>query len=67
VTKEKHMKFLFTVMGVMLVVEGIPWFLSPPTIKKTLRQLISLPDATLRLLGAALMFGGLSVVYLAMG
>lgn len=65
--KENFMKFLLSVFGVILVLEGIPWFLSPPAMKAMLRQLVTLPDATLRLLGAALMFGGLSVVYLAIG
>ncbi len=61
------MKFLVSVIGVILVLEGMPWFLSPQTMKKTLLQLAMLPDATLRLLGALLMAAGLMVVHFAVG
>ncbi len=61
------MEFLLSVIGVVLVVEGIPWFLSPETVKKTLRQLAVLPDSSLRILGMLLMLAGLLVVYLAVG
>jgi uncharacterized protein len=59
------MKFFLSVLGVVLIVEGIPWFLSPATVKKTLLQLLPMPDSTLRILGSLLMFSGLLVVYLA--
>jgi uncharacterized protein YjeT (DUF2065 family) len=61
------MKFMLSVIGVVLVVEGIPWFLSPDTVKKTLRQLAVLPESSLRILGLLLMLVGLLVVYLAVG
>lgn len=61
------MKFLLSVIGVVLIVEGIPWFLSPATVKKTLRQLTVFPESSLRILGLFLMLVGLLVVYLAMG
>lgn len=61
------MEFFISVLGVVLVVEGIPWFLSPTMVKKTLLQLLPLPEASLRILGALLMFSGLLLVYLALG
>lgn len=61
------MEFVFSVVGVVLVVEGIPWFLSPEMVKKTLLQLSVLPESSLRILGALLMSAGLLVVYLAVG
>jgi len=61
------MKFLLSVVGVVLIFEGIPWFLSPKTVIKTLRQLAVFPESSLRILGALLMFGGLLLVYLAVG
>lgn len=57
------MKFLVSVIGVILVIEGIPWFLSPGAMKKTLLRLALLPDSTLRILGALFMGAGLLVVY----
>ncbi len=61
------MKFLLCVIGVVLVFEGVPWFLSPQGLKKVLRQLISLPDGSLRMMGFCLMMTGLLLVYLAVG
>lgn len=60
------MEFLLTVLGVVLVVEGIPWFLSPPGAKKMSRQILLLPDRLLRLAGFAAMLIGLLLVRLAM-
>lgn len=54
--------FLLTVLGVVLVIEGIPWFLSPAGFKKLLRQIIPLPDRLLRLAGFAAMLLGLLLV-----
>jgi len=59
------MKFLLTVLGVMLVFEGMPWFLSPPGVRSLLARMILLPDAVLRRIGLALMGAGLLLVYLA--
>ncbi|WP_432821309.1 DUF2065 domain-containing protein [Trichloromonas sp.] len=61
------MEFLLSVVGVVLIVEGVPWFLSPGSAKKALRQLAILPESSLRILGALLMLAGLLVVYLGVG
>ena len=60
------MEFLVTVLGVVLVVEGIPWFLSPSRAKNLSRQVLLLPDRLLRLAGFAAMLLGLLLVRLAM-
>lgn len=59
------MKFLLTVLGVVLVLEGMPWFLSPDGVRRTLAQLSVLPDRVLRALGLFSMLAGLLAVYLA--
>lgn len=59
------MKFLATLLGLVLVIEGVPWFLSPRGVKSLLRQLAGIPDSWLRLGGLAAMLGGLLVVWLA--
>ncbi len=59
------MKFFLSVIGVVLVLEGIPWFLSPQGFKRMLLQMLPLPDATLRLMGLGLMLSGLLVVFVA--
>ncbi|PLX96457.1 MAG: DUF2065 domain-containing protein [Desulfuromonas sp.] len=60
------MKFFWCVVGVVLVVEGIPWFLSPQGLKRMLVQMLPIPEQTLRALGVLLMAGGLMIVYCAM-
>ena len=61
------MDFLFTVIGVVMIVEGIPWFLSPGGYKRMLLQLLPMSDAALRACGLTLMLGGLLMVYLVRG
>jgi len=59
--------FLVTVLGVVLVIEGIPWFLFPAGYKTLLRQILALPDLQLRLAGFAAMLLGLLLVRFAAG
>ena len=61
------MEFFVSLLGVWMIIEGIPWFLSPGRMKNALRRMLSLPDKSLRLMGAFLMFGGLLTVYLVRG
>lgn len=61
------MKFLVVVAGVVLVFEGLPWFLSPGSARKALVQLVSLEDRILRVIGLTLMAAGLLMVYLVRG
>lgn len=61
------MEFLITVLGVVMIVEGVPWFLSPGGYKRILLQVLPLGDPMLRLLGLSLMLCGLFLVYLVKG
>jgi uncharacterized protein YjeT (DUF2065 family) len=56
---------LIIILGVVLIVEGIPWFLSPHGTKRMLGELFQMDDRTLRLVGLGLMLAGLFFVYLA--
>jgi uncharacterized protein len=58
------MEFFMTVLGIVLIVEGVPWFLSPRGMKSVLRQLFTVPEHHLRLLGFFLMILGLLAVFL---
>lgn len=58
---------LLTFLGLLLIVEGLPWFVSPLRVKALMRLLLAVPDASLRLLGLAWMLLGLLLVYLARG
>ena len=56
---------LVVVLGVVLIVEGIPWFLSPRGTKRMLSELIRMNDHSLRWIGLFFMLVGLMLVYLA--
>ncbi len=58
-------KTLVIVLGVVLIVEGIPWFMSPRGTKRMLGELFQMNDRTLRFIGFGLMLAGLLLVYLA--
>lgn len=55
---------LFVALGVVLIVEGMPWFLSPRRTKRMLSELFQLSDNSLRVVGLIFMLAGLLLVYL---
>ncbi|PLX85115.1 MAG: DUF2065 domain-containing protein [Desulfuromonas sp.] len=61
------MEFFLTVIGVVMIVEGVPWFLSPRGVKRLLLQAATTPEYVLRFLGLSLMLAGLFLVYLTIG
>ena len=61
------MEFFMTVIGMVLIVEGVPWFLSPEKTKIFLAQIQILSNRQLRLYGLVLMGIGLLIVRLVTG
>ncbi len=61
------MKFFLCVMGMVMVVEGLPYFVSPGKMKEMINMLLSMDDSALRKFGLALMASGVILVCLAMG
>lgn len=57
------MKFFLCVLGVVLIIEGLPYFAFPEKIKVFLLKLHDVPDSTLRILGLLVMAIGLILVY----
>jgi len=57
------MKFFLCVMGMVMVVEGLPYFAFPEKMKSVILSVIDLPDGVLRRFGLMLMILGLGVVY----
>jgi len=57
-------QFLLTAFGLMLVIEGILPFLSPPRFRDYVRRLGDLDDRSLRLAGLAAMVTGALIVFL---
>ena len=57
------MGLFFTALGLMMILEGIPFFCFPDKIKQFAKSLPEIPDGTLRSLGFIMMVVGLIVVY----
>lgn len=58
------MGYFLTVLGMVMIVEGLPYFAFPEKMKPWLQKLIETPDRSLRGLGFALMVSGLAFVYI---
>ena len=57
------MKFFLCVIGMVMIVEGLPYFAFPQKMKSWFNKIIEAPDNTLRKLGFAFMLIGLALVY----
>lgn len=58
------MKYFLCVIGMVLVVEGLPYFAFPDKIKTYLARLTELTDSHLRIMGAVAIAAGLLLVFL---
>jgi len=56
---------LVSVLGLVLIIEGIPYFAFPEKMKAMLSQVPLIPARTLRIFGIAAILSGLGLVYLA--
>ncbi len=61
--KVAYMKLFFAALGLAMILEGIPYFLSPGKVKELVQLLPRLPDAALRFLGLGLMILGLALLF----
>ncbi len=57
------MKFLFCLLGLVLIVEGLPYFAFPDKMKKWMSKVQEIPDAYLRVVGFLAMAMGLLFAY----
>ena len=58
------MEFFLCVMGMVMIVEGIPYFAFPDKMKIWVRKVLEMPDLQLRRTGLILMGLGLFLVYI---
>ena len=58
------MKLLLCLVGLVLIVEGLPYFAFPDKMKTWMRKLQEVPDPHLRAMGLLAMCVGLILVYL---
>jgi uncharacterized protein YjeT (DUF2065 family) len=57
-------KMLLCLLGLVLVVEGLPYFAFPDKMKAWLLKIQEIPDAQLRIMGLLAMCSGLFIAYL---
>lgn len=57
------MSFIITVVGALLIIEGIPYFVFPKKVKDWAALLEEIPDRSLRVLGIVSMASGLALLY----
>jgi len=57
------MKYFLCVLGMVFVIEGLPYFAFPEKIKRYLGLIHEIPDQTLRILGLAATIVGLLFIY----
>jgi uncharacterized protein len=58
------MKFFLCVIGMVMVVEGFPYFAFPQKMKFVIQKVIEMPDKALQKFGFVLMLLGIYLVYL---
>lgn len=59
------MKLFLSAIGLLLIFEGLPYFLNPGGMKKMAEFLIGAEPRNLRVTGLALMIAGLLILYAA--
>ena len=58
------MEFFLCVLGMVMVVEGLPYFAFPERMKFWVKKITEMPEQTLRKFGLVIMLLGLGLVYL---
>jgi uncharacterized protein YjeT (DUF2065 family) len=59
------MRYFLSVLGLVLVVEGLPYFAFPQKVKEFLSQITTLPENKLRVIGLIIIGVGLALLYVA--
>jgi len=57
------MKYFLTALGLALILEGMPYFIAPGSIKKTLEMIKEQPEKWLRFFGLLAMLSGVILLY----
>ncbi|MEO5378542.1 MAG: DUF2065 domain-containing protein [Magnetococcus sp. DMHC-6] len=57
----------FTALGLVLIVEGVPYFLAPEKMRQWVLNIALLPDSFLQKTGLILMVLGLMIIYMVRG
>ncbi len=57
------MKFFLSVIGMVMIIEGLPYFAFPERVKNWLEQMLAADPRMLRIFGLVLMVLGMCLVY----
>ncbi len=58
------MDYFLCVIGMVMIVEGLPYFAFPDKMKKFVLKLLEIEDRALRVFGFFLMVAGLFLIYI---
>jgi len=58
------MEILFCVVGLVMIIEGLPYFAFPARMKFWIQKILTTPEGALRKFGLLLMTFGLLLVYI---
>ena len=58
------MDYFICVIGMVMIVEGLPYFAFPDRMKVWVKKVLEMPDASLRRFGMVLMILGMWLVYM---
>lgn len=58
------MKFFLCVLGMVMIVEGVPYFIFPEKMKAWVQKILLVPEGALRKFGLVLMGIGLAMIFL---
>jgi uncharacterized protein YjeT (DUF2065 family) len=57
------MDFFLCVIGMVMILEGVPYFAFPDKMKRMIQKMVEMPNPSLRQFGFVLMLLGLLLVY----
>ena len=57
------MEYFLCVLGMVFIIEGLPYFAFPHKVKSYIMKLQEMPDPTLRILGLSAIIAGLILIY----
>jgi uncharacterized protein YjeT (DUF2065 family) len=63
IEQRNHMDYFLCVIGMVMIIEGLPYFAFPEKMKYWVRKVLELPEGSLRRFGLVLMVAGLFLVY----
>ncbi|MBC8198723.1 MAG: DUF2065 domain-containing protein [Desulfobacterales bacterium] len=58
------MEFFLCVLGMVMIIEGLPYFAFPEKMKSWVQKILEMPDSALRKFGLVLMVTGLWMIYM---